>query len=532
VDFAVPIFINEILVGVFLAGQVRRNDEEGESYLEEGIEEVKKRLKIDEDKALELLGLAFEDPDVLPLTKEELDRRLRDWVKVVSTITSMGEMKYIAERQLRDREFLDEIFARLEVVRDEEQLWKVLRVLLERINEYHQYEASVSFSLDPEDEKRLILRSAAGLPKDVEERVREVIVDDTLSELIDRKKPVRIGANYGEPELYGAVAGMFQGIPVKFALAAPIKLRDKERGLLLILNRTIERGAELKQTISDLGQKFLNMAVQGIETEIQKKLLLVDLSESIDQRRKHTAQTSHLLTSHMHAIYGEVEYLTKYADELPHDVPNKRKMCGLARKIFQHAKELDHKSKTLAYYSTEESSRLRLRHDKKFLLVKLLRECIDRFKYSAEMRGIKITLRTSGGSIPPLFADRDRLEIAFLNIIDNAVKYSFDGREIGVAISVDDSEGYYDVAVSDFGVGILPQERVKIFEPGYRARVQDPSRFLPGTGLGLAVAKEIIGAHGGKIWVMCSQGELKSGKKSLVRGFNTTFFVRLKLKRK
>jgi signal transduction histidine kinase len=97
----------------------------------------------------------------------------------------------------------------------------------------------------------------------------------------------------------------------------------------------------------------------------------------------------------------------------------------------------------------------------------------------------------------PLFvqADRSRLTQVVSNILSNAVKYSPSGGTITVGAT--EAQGSARIWVDDEGTGIAPEYREQIFEPFYRGGAA--AKGIPGTGLGLAVSRRIVEAHGGRI---------------------------------
>ena len=93
--------------------------------------------------------------------------------------------------------------------------------------------------------------------------------------------------------------------------------------------------------------------------------------------------------------------------------------------------------------------------------------------------------------------DEDKITQVLDNIISNALKYSPQGGTI--TFRVEKIEDYIQVSVKDEGVGIPKSDLSKIFVRFYRVD-KARSRKLGGTGLGLAIAKEVVVAHGGRIW--------------------------------
>ncbi|HEY8830372.1 MAG TPA: ATP-binding protein, partial [Candidatus Limnocylindria bacterium] len=109
-------------------------------------------------------------------------------------------------------------------------------------------------------------------------------------------------------------------------------------------------------------------------------------------------------------------------------------------------------------------------------------------------------------------ADRSRVEQVIENLLSNAVKFS--ARSEDVDIHVDRGADEVVIAVIDRGVGISADELDRIFERYYRGAEQRGS--VSGDGIGLAVAREIVTAHGGRVWA-ASDGP----------GKGTTVFVAL-----
>jgi len=124
-------------------------------------------------------------------------------------------------------------------------------------------------------------------------------------------------------------------------------------------------------------------------------------------------------------------------------------------------------------------------------------------QYPFEQAGFSLAV-SADADLPPVAADSDALQQAILNLLTNAMKYSGDSRH--VALSLERQNGRACIRVEDHGVGIAPQEQVKIFDRFYRVPTEENSR-IPGTGLGLTIVDHIAKAHGGAVEVVSRPGK-------------------------
>jgi two-component system sensor histidine kinase KdpD len=124
----------------------------------------------------------------------------------------------------------------------------------------------------------------------------------------------------------------------------------------------------------------------------------------------------------------------------------------------------------------------------------LIESALDKLGPMVRERSIDVKLPSE---LPAVWVDRELIEIALRQLIDNALKYSPQGSPVTVAAEA--SDGRVIVSVVDRGPGIPEEEQSRIFDKFYRA---EASRHqIPGAGLGLVIAREIIQVHGGEIWV-------------------------------
>lgn len=132
----------------------------------------------------------------------------------------------------------------------------------------------------------------------------------------------------------------------------------------------------------------------------------------------------------------------------------------------------------------------------------LLRGLVE--KLSPQANQAQVNLKTEIGSLPSISGDEDRLLQAFMNLTDNAIKFTLRNTEI--TIHTKQNGNTIQVSISDTGPGIPADDLPHIFDRFYQAD-KSRSRERRGSGLGLSIAKEIIQAHKGTIDVNSQAGK-------------------------
>jgi two-component system NtrC family sensor kinase len=153
----------------------------------------------------------------------------------------------------------------------------------------------------------------------------------------------------------------------------------------------------------------------------------------------------------------------------------------------------------------------------------IVAEAVSSLRARAMEKGISLQVQTpldsSGGEGDALVSgDKALLRQAVINLLDNAVKYTPNGGRVAAGLSVEPRNGNSraTIRVSDTGIGIAPDEQVRLFEKFYRTKRGDQSG-ASGTGLGLALVKSIVERHEGKVW---AESKLNEG---------STFYISLPL---
>jgi PAS domain S-box-containing protein len=125
----------------------------------------------------------------------------------------------------------------------------------------------------------------------------------------------------------------------------------------------------------------------------------------------------------------------------------------------------------------------------------------------AALENLRRDIETSGARIsylrlPPLLIGQQPLTQLFQNLLSNAIKYRSPGVAPAISIRAEWTEGLWQIAVSDNGIGVEPQWRERIFQPMQRLHGSE----IAGSGIGLATCRKIVDRAGGRIWVEPNNG--------------------------
>jgi two-component system, OmpR family, sensor histidine kinase KdpD len=132
-------------------------------------------------------------------------------------------------------------------------------------------------------------------------------------------------------------------------------------------------------------------------------------------------------------------------------------------------------------------------------IAELMETVLAKMQHAVDGRSVQIE---ASSDLPAVMVDREMMDMAFRQLIDNAVKYSPPGEPITITSTAENEQVV--TRVKDRGPGIPEAELPRIFEKFYRAKSM--SNRIPGAGLGLAIARAVVTAHNGKIWAESTPG--------------------------
>lgn len=286
----------------------------------------------------------------------------------------------------------------------------------------------------------------------------------------------------------------------------------KKAEKLGILNEELEakvkeRTAELESVNEELREKNERLDIQNEELFSQAEELRAQQQELIEKtlevekanrlKSEFLANMSHELRTPLNVITGFTELLI---DEVPGKINAKQKQC--LNDIWVSSQHLLTLINGVLDLSKIESGKIEFKFssvDLTKVLTSLTRAIIPILKPRKQSLDTEIE-----EGLPLVYTDRSKIAQVLLNLLDNASKFSPDGEKLRIKAGVQD--GICMVSVIDRGVGIEKNDLGRIFEPFSRLK-NHLSAERGGTGLGLALAKQIIEKYGGNIWVESQPGK-------------------------
>jgi len=265
--------------------------------------------------------------------------------------------------------------------------------------------------------------------------------------------------------------------------------------LSAVANRTLRIRSTIEVEPEQGGDTVLRLSIRpmrGVDTAAAL-VLVEDVTQqrlADKSRNGFVAQATHELRTPLTNIRLYVESLLERSDQ---DVLERSRCLNV---INEEVRRLERIVGDMLSVSELEAGSLRLTCDDvrvEMLFTQL--EADYRIQAAERQVGLRFELPPK---FPVIKGDRDKIVIALGNLVGNALKYTPTGGE--VVVSVTEAEGKLSISVSDTGIGISDAELELVFEKFYRAK-DERLESISGTGLGLALSRQVARLHGGDITV-------------------------------
>ncbi len=270
-------------------------------------------------------------------------------------------------------------------------------------------------------------------------------------------------------------------------LGVPMHDMDRPMGVLEALNK--QEGNFTYEDVETLAilADLAGVAVERARLIEELRQANTELNELDQTKSSFIALASHELRTPLSVILGYVSFLRdeatlETAEQLDYVMTAAIRLRSLIQDMLNFQ------------YTAADENKLNL---KQVDCVEMLKEIVDSRDETAIAKQQSITINLPAAKIP-VFVDMGMIEVVINNLLGNAIKFTPQGGHIEIALSTKADEVWF--TVSDDGIGIPSDKLERIFTRFYQ--VEDHMRrHYEGMGLGLAIAKELIELHHGRIWV-------------------------------
>ncbi len=254
----------------------------------------------------------------------------------------------------------------------------------------------------------------------------------------------------------------------------------------------------------------VEFVVENISTERKKELEAKEaLEKAYTAANKANASKSAFLNNMSHDIRTPLNAIIGFSTIAQSHINNPERVQDCISKIITSSRHLLSIINEVLDMSRIESGKIRIQ-EQETNLPTILHDFINMIHEQVRIKGLNLFINTSDLAHENVYADESRLQRALLNIIGNAVKFTPGGGSISIRLwekpQTDQQHGNYVISVKDTGIGISPDFLPHVFEPFERERTSTVSK-VDGTGLGMAITKQVIEMMGGKISVESVQGQ-------------------------
>jgi signal transduction histidine kinase len=433
------------------------------------------------DRQIELVT-TFADQAVIAIENvrllQELQARTGELARSVEELKALGEVSQAVSSTL--------------------DLQTVLTTIVARAVQLSGTEGGAIYEFD-EESQEFHFRATHGMSQELIEAIRGARIRLGSDNLVGRAAMHREAAQV--PDILNEPEDPLRDLVVRAGfralLALPLLREDRIIGALVVRRKS---PGEFPPALIDLLRTFATQSVLAIQNarlfrEIAEKSRQLEAASR--HKSEFLANMSHELRTPLNAIIGFSEVLlermfgevnAKQVEYLEDILTSGQHLLSLINEILDLSKV--------------EAGRMELELST-FDLPQTLENALTLVRERATRRGIVLDLKVDE-RLGSLVGDERKIRQVLLNLLSNAVKFTPEGGRVGLTAAP--ADGAVQIAVTDSGIGIAPEDQAAIFEE-FRQVGGDYARKQEGTGLGLTLAKKFVELHGGKIWVESELGK-------------------------
>ena len=298
-----------------------------------------------------------------------------------------------------------------------------------------------------------------------------------------------------------------QPLPDNIALTQPLTVRGEAIGQIAIAGKNLApESAALAASVA--AQASIHLETLRLSEELQKRAR--ELEELDRLKSAFLANMSHELRTPLNSILGFTDVMLEGLDGPLTDYMNND-----LRLIQKNGQHLLHLINDVLDMAKIESGRMNL-HPEKFTVHSVIDEVISITSSLASERNVSLVIEPDSDQDVDIFADNTRLRQVMINLVNNAIKFTSNGKV--TMRNTRHGEDKILITVKDTGLGIPPDKLEAIFQEFTQVDTST-TRKAGGTGLGLPISRRLVEMHGGRLWA----------ESTGIEGEGSTFFVELPL---
>jgi signal transduction histidine kinase len=427
------------------------------------------------DKQVSLLG-TFADQAVIAIENvrlfQELQTRTRELARSVGELRALGEIGQAVSSTLDPETVLTTIVANADQLSGTDG------------GAVYEYEEGTG---------QLHLRATRKFDEELVAVLRTtppLLGEGAVGQAAALRQPVQIPDLTVEGAYHGPLRTILPRAGFRAVLAVPLVREGRVLGGLVVARKS--PGAFPPETV-----ELLKTFAAQSALAIQNARLFRELESASRHKSEFLANMSHELRTPLNAVIGFSEVLQERMFGELND-----KQMEYVQDIHASGRHLLSLINDILDLSKVEAGRMELELAP-FSIPAALENALILVRERAERHGLRLNLSVDGG-LGELVADERKVKQVLLNLLANAVKFTPEGGR--VAVSAQPADGFVEVAVTDTGIGIAPEDQEAIFEE-FRQVGTDYARKREGTGLGLTLARKLVELHGGRMWVKSALGQ-------------------------